>query len=78
MKEIVVRLRGKTFAEFYASSSGPKIMDARVRRASGFATIRERNYGGLLFHFCATYLKIQDLSEAEKMDRFVRTLVPDT
>ena len=27
--------------------------------------------------FCTTCLKIQDLSEAEKMDRFVRALVPD-
>ena len=27
--------------------------------------------------FHATCLKIQDLSEAEKMDRFVRALVPD-
>ena len=29
-------------------------------------------------HFHATCLKIQDLWEAEKMDKFVRTLVPDT
>ena len=28
-----------------------------------------------VFHFCATYLKIQDLSEVEKMDRFVHALV---
>ena len=27
--------------------------------------------------FRATCLKIQDLSEAEKLDRFVRVLVPD-
>ena len=30
-----------------------------------------------VFGFCATCLKIQDLSEAEKLDRFIRTLVPD-
>ena len=29
-----------------------------------------------VFRFCATCLKIQDLSEAEKMDCFVRVLVP--
>ena len=27
--------------------------------------------------FCATCLKIQDLLEAEKLDRFVRALIPD-
>ena len=27
--------------------------------------------------FCATCLKIQDLSEAEKLDRFVRALIQD-
>ena len=39
-----------------------------------------RQYGkdsvaDFVFHFRATYLKIQDLSEAEKMDRFVCALV---
>ena len=29
------------------------------------------------FHFCATCLKIADLFEAEKLDRFVRALVLD-
>ena len=40
-----------------------------------------RQYGkesvaNFVFRFCATCLKIQDLSEAEKMDCFVRALVP--
>ena len=29
-----------------------------------------------VFHFCTTCLKIHDLSEVEKMDRFVCALVP--
>ena len=31
----------------------------------------------VISRFCSTCLKIQDLSEAEKMDRFIRALVPD-
>ena len=31
----------------------------------------------VVFHFRATCLKIADLEEPEKLDRFVRTLVPD-
>ena len=31
----------------------------------------------IVFHFGAIYLKIQDLSEAEKMDHFAHALVPE-
>ena len=37
----------------------------------------QESIADFVFHFCATCLKIADLSEAEKLDRFVRALVPD-
>ena len=44
------------------------------------ATMRQyakESVADFVFRFRATYLKIPDLSEAEKMDRFIRALVQE-
>ena len=43
----------------------------------GLQQYRKETVADLISHFRATYLNIQDLSEAEKLDRFVRALIPD-
>ena len=50
------------------------------RRRDELATMRQsgrESVADFVFRFRATYLKILDLSEAEKMDRFVRALAQD-
>ena len=44
------------------------------------ATMRQygkESVADFVFRFCATCLKIRDLSESEKLDRFVRALAQD-
>ena len=78
VKGIVARLHGMTFAEFCTSSSGQKIMDAGDETSSQACdNTGKKLVADFVSRFHATCLKIQDLSEAEKLDRFVRALVPD-
>ena len=42
----------------------------------GLQQYGKKTVADFVFHFCAICFKIQDLSEAEKLDRFVRALVP--
>ena len=44
---------------------------------AGMRQYGKESMADFVSRFCATCLKIQDLLEAEKMDRFVRTLVPE-
>ena len=79
MKGITARLRGMNFAKFCREQFRPKrLWTLGTRRVSRFVTKREKEtVADFVSHFCATCLKIQDLSGAAKLDRFVRTLVPD-
>ena len=78
MKGIVAQLHWKTFAEFCVSSFGPKIMDARDEMSwQGCNNMGRKPVADFVFCFRATCLKIQDLLEVEKLDRFVCALVPN-
>ena len=46
-------------------------------KLAGLWQYRKEIVAYFISHFCATCLKIQDLSEAEKLDNFVHALVPD-
>ena len=65
------------FAEFYTRSSSQKIMDTGDETSQQVCDNWKETVADFVSHFRARCLKIQDLSEAEKLGRFVCALVPD-
>ena len=59
----------KSFVAFFMGTS-IQITSAMLHQYS------KESVADFVFHFCVTCLKIDDLSDAEKLDRFVHVLVP--
>ena len=78
MKRIVDLRCGTTSAGSYGNNSDQRTMGAAD--AHDLATMQQyahESIADFVFRFCTTCLKVPDLSEAEKLDRFVRTLVQE-
>ena len=78
VKEIVIRIHGKTFAEFCRQLQPDDYGCWGRDELAGLRQYGKESVADFISRFRATCLKIQDLSEAEKLDRFVHALVLDT
>ena len=73
MKQIVDPQRGNDFCRALREQFRPEDYGRQGR--DDLATMRQyarESVADFVFRFCATCLKVPDLSEAEKLDRFVR------
>ena len=77
MKRIGDLRRGTTSAGSYGNSSDQRTMGAGRDDLATMRQYAHESIADFVFRFRATCLKVPDLSEAEKLDRFVRALVQE-